>query len=77
VFRQPNLYGKPKNPWLKAAPDNASMPEVMKTRQFANVLLCRTFFTNLRLASVRSMLEQHRRIAKLIKARLDELGVKP
>lgn len=77
VFRQPNLYGKPNIPWLKDAPDLAPTPQVMRTQQFANVLLYRSFFTSSRLASVRSMLEQHQRIAKLIKARQAELGVTP
>jgi hypothetical protein len=77
VFRQPNLYGKPNVPWLKDAPDSAPTPEVMRSGEFANVLLYRAFFTNLRLSSVRSILEQHQRIAALIEARQVELGIKP
>lgn len=75
IFRQPNLYGHPNIPWLKDAPDAAPAPQIMRSQRFANVLLYRSFFTNLRLASVRSMLEQHQRIARLIKARQTELGV--
>jgi len=77
VFRQPNLYGKPNVPWLKDAPDVAPTPEIMRSRQFANVLLYRSFFAGLRLANVRSMLEQHQRIAALIKQRQIALGAKP
>ena len=75
VFRQPNLSGKPNIAWLDAVPDVTPTPEIMKTRKFANVLLYRSFFTEARLVSVRRMLEQHQRIAALIKARQAELGV--
>ena len=77
VFRQTNRSGNPNIPWLKDGPDVAPTPEIMKSRQFANVLLYRSFFTNLRLLNARNMIEQHRRIAALIKARQRELGVTP
>ncbi len=77
VFRQLSRSGNPYVPWLKDGPDVAPTPEIMRTRQFANVLLYRSFFTNLRLANARNMLEQHRRIAALIKARQDALRGTP
>ncbi|OGT60806.1 MAG: hypothetical protein A3E01_19685 [Gammaproteobacteria bacterium RIFCSPHIGHO2_12_FULL_63_22] len=77
VFRQPNLTGKANIAWLEPAPDATPTPEIMKTRKFANVLLYRSFFTEARLVSVRRMLEQHKRIAALIRARQVELGVAP
>lgn len=79
VFRQPsrNGNGNPYIPWLKDGRDAAPTPEIMKSQQFANVLLYRSFFTNLRLINARKMIEQHQRIALLIKARQAQLGVKP
>ena len=77
VFRQPSRIGNPYIPWLKDGPDVAPTPEIMKSRQFANVLLYRSFFTNLRLINARKMIEQHQRIALRIKARQAQLGVKP
>jgi len=74
VFRHPNLNGRTSVPWLGEAPADPVAPQVMKSRRFANVLLYRTFFTDARLDNARGMLEQHRRIAKLIQARQDELG---
>ena len=73
VFRQKSLNGNT-IPWLKDAPDRAPTPQAMRTQQFANAVLYRSFFTNGRLVSARSMLEQHQRIANLIKARQAELG---
>ena len=73
VFRQKSLNGN-NIPWLKDAPDTAPTPQAMRTQQFANAVLYRSFFTNGRLVSARSMLEQHQRIANLIKARQAELG---
>jgi len=75
VFRQSRLHGRTNIPWLKDAPDVAPTPQIMRTQQFANAVLYRSFFTNLRLTSVRSVFEQHQRIAKLIKTRRVELGV--
>jgi hypothetical protein len=77
VFRQQSRSGNPYIPWLKDAPHDAPTPEIMKSRQFANVLLYRSFFTNLRLKNARNMLEQHQRIAALIKARQDQLRGTP
>jgi hypothetical protein len=77
VFRQPSQSGNPFVPWLKQGPDVAPTPEIMKSRQFANILLYRSFFTNLRLINARKMIEQHQRIAALIKARQAALGVAP
>lgn len=77
VFRQPSRTGNPYIPWLKDGPDVAPTPEIMKSQRFANVLLYRSFFTNLRLINARKMIEQHQRIADLIKARQAQLGVKP
>ena len=77
VFRQLSRSGNPYVPWLKDGPDVAPTPEIMKSRQFANVLLYRSFFTNLRLANARNMIEQHRRIAALIKVRQDTLRGTP
>ena len=77
VLRQPNFFGTSYIPWLKDAPTVAPTPNIMRTQQFTNVLLYRTALTKLRLASARSMLEQHRRIAKLIRARQSELGEAP
>jgi hypothetical protein len=77
VIRQPNLYGKRGLSWLKATPDLAPAPEVMKTQRFANVLLYRAFFTESRLANVRRMMEQYQRISELIRARQVELGLTP
>ena len=73
VFRQPNRAGRPNISWLKLATSDASMPSVLKSREFANVLLYRSFFTDSRLRGARSMLAQHQRIAALIKARQSEL----
>jgi hypothetical protein len=77
VFRQPNRAGRPNISWLKVAASDASMPPVLKSKEFANVLLYRSFFTDSRLRGARSMLAQHQRIAALIKARQRELGVTP
>lgn len=77
VFGQPNPTGRPNIPWLKDTASDASTPQVMKSREFANVLLYRSFFTDSRLRGARSMLAQHQRIATLIKARQAELGVTP
>jgi len=75
VFRQKSLNGRKNNiPWLKDAPDTAPTPQAMRTQQFANAVLYRSFFTYGRLLSAGSMLEQHQRIAKLIRARQAELG---
>jgi len=74
VFRQSSLHGRSSIPWLKDAPDVAATPPIMRTQQFANAVLYRSFFTNLRLASARSMLEQHQRIAGLIRSRQVALG---
>ena len=62
VFRQRSLSGNPFIPWLKDAPHDAPTPEIMKSRQFANVLLYRSFFTNLRLVNARNMLDRQLRI---------------
>jgi hypothetical protein len=77
VFRQPSRSINPYISWLKDGPDVAPTPEIMKSRQFANVLLYRSFFTNLRLINARKMIEQHQRLAALIKARQDTLGGTP
>lgn len=77
VFRQPNRAGRSNISWLKDATSDASMPQVIKSREFANVLLYRSFFTDSRLRGARSMLAQHQRIATLIKARQNELGATP
>lgn len=77
VFRQPNRTGRPNITWLKEAASDASTPPVMKSREFSNALLYRSFFTDSRLRGARSMLEQHQRIASLIKARQAELGATP
>ena len=77
VFRQPNRAGRPNISWLKDAASDASTSQVMMSREFANVLLYRSFFTDSRLRGARSMLAQHLRIGALIKARQTELGVKP
>lgn len=77
VFRQPNLQGKPSIDWLDPVPDTAPMPPIMKSQEFANVLLYRSFFTEARLVNVRRMLEQHRHIAALIEARQARLGAAP
>jgi hypothetical protein len=77
VFRQPNGSGRPNIPWLKDAPPDASTPPAMKSRDFANALLYRSFLTNSRLRGARSLLEQHQRIGALIRARLGELGETP
>lgn len=77
VFRQPNRAGRSNISWLKDTTSDASTPEVMKSTEFANVLLYRSFFSDSRLRGARSMLAQHKRIAALIKARQAQLGVKP
>ena len=79
VFQQPNLTGRPNIAWLHARPGATPTPTpaIMKSREFANVLLYRSFFTEARRASVRGMLEQHKRIAALIQVRQAELGVAP
>lgn len=78
VFRQPNrAAGRSNISWLEDATSDASTPQVMKSREFANVLLYRSFFTNSRLRGTRSMLAQHQRIAALIKTRQRELGAAP
>jgi hypothetical protein len=78
VFRQPNrAAGRSNISWLKDATSDASMPQVIKSREFANVLLYRSFFTDSRLRGARNMLAQHQRIAALIKARQSELGATP
>jgi hypothetical protein len=77
VFRQSSRSGNPYIPWLKDGPNAAPTPEIMKSQRFANVLLYRSFFTNLRLINARKMIEQHQRIALLIKTRQAQLGVKP
>ena len=77
VFRQPNQGGKPNISWLATAPDTAPTPAIMKKQEFANVLLYRSFFTDLRLAGLRRILEQHKKLAILIRARQDQLGVEP
>ncbi len=77
VFRQPNRNGRPNISWLKHAASDTITPQVMKSREFANVLLYRSFFTDSRLRGARSMLAQHQRIAALIKSRQTELGANP
>jgi hypothetical protein len=77
VFRQPNRAGRPNISWLKDATPDASMPPVLKSREFANALLYRSFFTGSRMRVTRSLLAQHQRIAALIKTRQSELGVTP
>jgi hypothetical protein len=78
VFRQPNrAAGRSNISWLKDATSDASMPQVIKSREFANVLLYRSFFTDSRLRGARNMLAQHQRIAALIKARQSVLGATP
>jgi hypothetical protein len=77
VFRQPNRAGRPNISWLRDAASDASMPPVLKSKEFANVLLYRSYFTDSRLRGARSMLAQHQRIAALIKARQSELGATP
>ena len=77
VFRQPNRAGRSNISWLKDTTSDASVPSVMKSREFANVLLYRSFFTDSRLRGARSMLAQHQRIATLIKVRQSELGAMP
>ena len=77
VFRQPNRAGRPNIPWLKEGASDPVTPHIMKSQEFANVLLYRSFFTDSRLRGARSMLEQHQRIATLIKARQSELGAAP
>jgi hypothetical protein len=77
IFRQSSRSGNTHIPWLKDDPDVAPTPEIMKSQQFANILLYRSFFTNLRLINARKMIGQHQRIALLIKARQAQLGVRP
>ena len=77
VFRQSNQSGEPNISWLAMAPDTAPTPAIMKQQQFANVLLYRSFFTDLRIAGLRRILEQHQKLAVLIKARQTQLRAEP
>jgi hypothetical protein len=77
----PNLNGEPPAiEWLAGA-DPASAPpvapDVMKSVEFRNAVLYRSYFTSARLRDVRRVLESHKRIAALIDARQAELGVAP
>ena len=75
VFSQQRLGGQRPIPWLKDGPRPAPTPAAMKTIPFGNVVLYRAFFTEARMASVRKILDQHRRIAELIDARQAALGI--
>jgi hypothetical protein len=75
VFRKPRPDGtKQPIPWLKDGPRTSPTPAVMKSIPFRNAVLYRSLFTGLRVASVRQLLDQHRRIAELIDARQAALG---
>lgn len=75
VFRQPSLYGKPPIPWLKEGPRRSTASDTLKSLQFGNAVLYRSYFTESRLKTVREILDQHRRIAELIDARQASIGV--
>jgi len=76
VFRTANLNGEaPAIGWL---PEGASAPptapDIMKSLAFRNAVLYRSYFTSARLRDVKGVLDQYRRIAGLIDARLEKLG---
>jgi hypothetical protein len=78
VFRQPHPNGDPPAiPWLPEAPPSPITPEILKSTEFRNALLYRSYLTAARLRDVERVLEDHRRIAELIAARRAELGVTP
>ena len=79
VLRLPNINGEP-SPigWLPAGESSAPVaPGMMKSVEFRNAVLYRSYFTSARLRDVKGVLEQYKRIAGLIDARQAELGAAP
>ncbi|MDX2233846.1 MAG: hypothetical protein NW200_05055 [Hyphomonadaceae bacterium] len=75
IFQEQGLDREVAIPWLPKDRIAFVEPPSIKTRRFRNILLYRSYFTESRRIGVRTMLEQHRRIARLIDERQRALGV--
>jgi hypothetical protein len=62
-------------PWLSNDRHDSLSPELMKTVHFGNIILYRTYFSEIRLKKEREILKKYHYIAKLIEQRQVELGV--
>jgi hypothetical protein len=67
----------PAVPWLPKDRLPMPRPKVLGSVRFRNILLYRSKLSEIRLEYVRKLLDLQRKVAKLIKARQRELGVRP
>lgn len=64
-----------KLPWIKEQPGAGYGPDVVRSRQFKNIVLMRTLLSQFRLDGLKDIRERHHTIQELIDARQAELGV--